>query len=67
MHRRGFLFGTGLAAAASAAAQNATPRAESVESAIPAATPAIVLSQIGFPPQSRKTVVYRLGAGGAPP
>jgi len=67
MHRRDFLLGTGLAAASSGAAQNAAPRAEAVESAVAAATPVIVLSQVGFAPRSRKTVVIRLGGGGAPP
>jgi len=67
MDRRDFLLGTGLAAATSAAAQDAAPRAEGVESAVAAATPVIVLSQVGFSPRSRKTVVYRLGGNAPPP
>jgi hypothetical protein len=67
MQRRDFLLGTGLAAAVPAAPQGAAPRAEAVESAVPAATPVIVLSQVGFLPRSRKTVVYRLSGSAAPP
>jgi hypothetical protein len=63
MQRRDFLLGTGMAAAASGAAQNAqAPRAEAVESATPAASPTLVMSQVGFTPQSHKTVIYRAGS-----
>jgi len=67
MHRRSFLFGSGVAAAVSAAAQNTPHRQEAVESATPAEEPAIVLSQVGFVPKSRKTVTYRLVSGETPP
>lgn len=67
MQRRDFLLGTGLGAAVPAAAQDAAPRAEAVETAVPASTPVIVLSQIGFLPRSRKTVVYRLSGSATPP
>jgi hypothetical protein len=67
MDRREFLVGTGLLTASSAAAQEAAPRAEAVESAVAAATPAIVLSQVGFPPGARKIVVYRVSPGSAVP
>lgn len=66
MQRRSFLLGSGLAVV-SAAAQNPPPRQEAVESATPAEEPALVLSQVGFLPQSRKTVTYRLASGEAPP
>jgi hypothetical protein len=67
MHRRDFLLGTGIAAGTSAAPQDATPRAEAVESAVPQAMPVIVHSQIGFLPRSRKTVIYRISSGVTPP
>ena len=63
MHRRKFLLSGGLAAAASAVAQNAPVRAEAVESATPTESPSIVLSQVGFLPKSRKRVIYRLAEG----
>src|SRR5690242_13414176 len=63
MHRRKFLLGGGLAAAASAVAQNAPVRTEAVESATPTESPSIVLSQVGFLPKSRKGVIYRLADG----
>lgn len=64
MNRRSFLWSTGLAASVSAAPQDAPPvRQEPVESATPAENPAIVLSQVGFLPKSRKTVIYRLSPG----
>jgi hypothetical protein len=66
MDRRSFLFGAGLAAA-SAAAQDTPSRAEAVESATPDDTPAIVVSQVGFLPQSRKTLIYRLASGQTAP
>ncbi len=67
MQRREFLFGTGMAAA-SATGQNApAPRAEAVESATAGASPALVISQVGFTPLAPKTVIYRVAAGGAAP
>ena len=53
MHRRTFLSG-GALAATYAAAQNLPVREEAVEKDTPAATPAIVLSQVGFLPGARK-------------
>jgi hypothetical protein len=67
MDRRSFLVRAGLAAASSAVAQNTPPRPEAVESSTPAQAPAIVLSQVGFLPKSRKTVIYRIAAGDPPP
>lgn len=60
MHRRNFMFTAGLAAA-SAAAQ------EAVERATPGQGPAMVLSQVGFLPGWRKTVIYRMNGEDAPP
>jgi hypothetical protein len=57
MHRRGFLISAGMAAAA--AGQNRPVRPEAVENAVPRDTPAIVMSQVGFLPKSRKRVIYR--------
>lgn len=65
MKRRSFLFGAGVAAGV--AAQTGRPRAEGVESATPGETPSIVLSQVGFLPNARKTVIYRVSAGEMPP
>lgn len=65
--RSGFAAGTGLATSA-AAQDNATPRrSEPVESDTPTASPAIVLSQVGFLPKSRKTVIYRVSPDETPP
>jgi hypothetical protein len=66
MDRRSFLIGAGIAAG-SAAAQSAPPRTEAVESATPDESPSIVLSQVGFLPKARKTVIYRVSAGEMPP
>ncbi len=62
MHRRSFIVNAGLAASASAIAQDRPYRPESVQSDTPAQTPAIVLSQVGFLPNSRKRVIYRFSA-----
>ncbi len=67
MNRRSFLWSTGLAASVSAAPQNAPVRQEPVESATPTDRPAIVLSQVGFLPKGRKTVIYRLSPGEVAP
>ena len=67
MHRRSFLFSAGLAAGASAAGQNTPSRPEGVESSTPTEAPAIVLSQVGFLPKSRKKVIYRVASGETPP
>ena len=67
MRRRSFLLNAGLAAAASAAAQEMPRRPDAVESATPADEPSIVLCQLGFVPKSRKRVIYRLRAGEPPP
>jgi hypothetical protein len=66
MDRRSFLLGAG-SAAGSAAAQIAHTRAEAVDSATPDETPAIVLSQAGFLPKAKKTLIYRASAGEMPP
>ena len=63
MNRRGFLIGSGLAAGLSAAPQNAPARAAGIENATPGDSPAIVHSQAGILPQSRKALIYRLSPG----
>jgi hypothetical protein len=67
MDRRTFIIRSGLASAVAAAAQDAPHRTEEVEKATPGETPAIVLSQVGFVPRSRKTLIYRLPADAPAP
>lgn len=67
MQRRSFLRNAGLAAAASAAAQEMPHRPGPVEGATPSDEPSIVICQVGFVPKSRKRVIYRLRSGETPP
>lgn len=62
MDRRNFLIRAGALTAVSAQTDAQTARVEAVESATPGDTPAIVLSQVGFLPKSKKTVIYRMSA-----
>jgi hypothetical protein len=67
MLRRDFLSSVGLAAAAPAAAQNLPVREEAVEKDTAGTTPVLVMCQVGFVPNARKRVIYRVASGDSPP
>ncbi len=67
MRRRSFLLTAAAGAGSAAAAQNKPIRPAAVENATPGESPAIVLSQVGFLPDAKKRVIYRMASGEVPP